>query len=72
MTADPLSLPAEPAALPHRPPAPGAGPSGAFRRFLRWYDRYLQRRTLAELDERLRDDIGLTREDIRRECRKLF
>lgn len=76
MTADPLSLTAEPARFVRRLPAPGTAPGGglhgAFRRFLRWYDRYLQRRALADLDERLLRDVGLTRADVRRECRRLF
>lgn len=41
-------------------------------RFGRAYDRYLQRRALADLDDHLRRDVGLTAEEIRRECRKLF
>ncbi len=36
------------------------------------YDRWLQRQALAELDDRLLDDIGLTRGDVRRECAKGF
>lgn len=30
-----------------------------------------RRRALAKLDDRLLDDIGLSREDVRRECEKL-
>jgi uncharacterized protein YjiS (DUF1127 family) len=36
--------------------------------FCRAYDRYLQRRALAELDDRLLADIGVTRAEARREC----
>lgn len=59
------------ATFPRRVPLPAAGLGGAFRRFMRWYDRYLQRRALADLDERLLRDVGLTRADARRECRRL-
>ncbi|PDQ18149.1 hypothetical protein CN311_26345 [Mesorhizobium sanjuanii] len=38
----------------------------------RWYDRHLQRLDLAEIDEHLLRDLGLTREDVRRECAKSF
>jgi len=38
----------------------------------RWYDRHLQRLDLAEVDDHLLRDLGLTREDVRRECAKSF
>lgn len=38
----------------------------------RWYDRYLQRRVLAELDARMLADIGLTPNEAAREARKPF
>ena len=38
----------------------------------RWYDRYLQRLDLAEIDDHLLRDLGLTREGVRRECAKSF
>ncbi|MER9455970.1 DUF1127 domain-containing protein [Mesorhizobium sp. M0478] len=38
----------------------------------RWYDRHLQRPGLAEIDDHLLRDLGLTREDVRRECAKSF
>jgi uncharacterized protein YjiS (DUF1127 family) len=38
----------------------------------RWYDRHLQRLDLAEIDEHLLRDLGLTPEDVRRECAKSF
>ena len=42
-------------------------------RFLaRWYDRHLQRLDLAEIDDHLLRDLGLTPEDVRRECAKFF
>lgn len=38
----------------------------------RWYDRHLQRLDLAEIDDHLLRDLGLTPEDVRRECAKSF
>jgi uncharacterized protein YjiS (DUF1127 family) len=38
----------------------------------RWYDRHLQRRDLSEIDDHLLRDLGLTPEDVRRECAKSF
>ena len=38
----------------------------------RWYDRHLQRLDLAEIDDHLLRDLGLTREEVRRECAKSF
>ena len=38
----------------------------------RWYDRYLQRIDLAEIDDHLLRDLDLTPEDVRRECAKSF
>ena len=38
----------------------------------RWYDRHLQRLDLAEIDDHLLRDLGLSREDVRRECAKSF
>jgi uncharacterized protein YjiS (DUF1127 family) len=38
----------------------------------RWYERHLQRLDLAEIDEHLLRDLGLTPEDVRRECAKPF
>ena len=37
-----------------------------------WYDRHLQRRDLAEIDDHLLRDLGLTPQDVRRECAKSF
>ena len=37
-----------------------------------WHQRQRQRRALAELDDRLLQDIGLTRVDANREIRKPF
>ncbi|MCV3206710.1 DUF1127 domain-containing protein [Mesorhizobium sp. YC-39] len=59
-------------------PAPIACPPFPFLRRLRlrllarWYDRHLQRLDLAEIDDHLLRDLGLTREDVRRECAKSF
>jgi len=38
----------------------------------RWYDRHLQRRDLSEIDDHLLRDLGLTPQDVRRECAKPF
>lgn len=38
----------------------------------RWYDRHLQRRDLAAIDDHLLRDLGLTPQDVRRECAKSF
>ncbi|WP_192258674.1 DUF1127 domain-containing protein [Mesorhizobium caraganae] len=38
----------------------------------RWYDRHLQRLDLAEIDDHMLRDLGLTRRDVRRECAKTF
>jgi uncharacterized protein YjiS (DUF1127 family) len=37
-----------------------------------WMERSRQRRALAELDDRLLRDVGLTRDDARRECANPF
>jgi uncharacterized protein YjiS (DUF1127 family) len=37
-----------------------------------WFERSRQRRALAELDDRLLDDIGLTRSKVQREAAKPF
>jgi uncharacterized protein YjiS (DUF1127 family) len=37
-----------------------------------WYERHLQRRDLAALDEHLRRDLGLTPDDVRRQCARPF
>jgi uncharacterized protein YjiS (DUF1127 family) len=39
---------------------------------LAWQERAAQRRALAELDDRMLKDIGLTRADVDRECAKPF
>lgn len=43
-----------------------------WRLLARWYDRHLQRRDLSEIDDHLLRDLGLTPEDVRRECAKSF
>lgn len=58
-----------------RLPSAGFGgfvPASPLTLFMRWYDRHLQRRALAELDERLLRDIGLTPDDVAAELRKPF
>ncbi len=37
-----------------------------------WFERYRQRRQLADLDERMLADIGLSRADVKWECDKPF
>lgn len=37
-----------------------------------WYDRWLTRQKLAELDDHLLDDIGMDRETVRQEIAKPF
>ena len=51
--------------------APGAGQS-IWRRFRRWIDRRAQRLDLAELDDHLLADIGVTREAVEHEGAKPF
>ncbi|WEX09374.1 DUF1127 domain-containing protein [Chelativorans sp. AA-79] len=41
-------------------------------RAARLYERYRQRRHLAELDDHLLADVGLTRQDVHRECSQPF
>jgi uncharacterized protein YjiS (DUF1127 family) len=50
----------------------GVVPASPLGSFMRWYDRYLQRCALAELDDRMLRDIGLTRRDVEREIQKPF
>lgn len=38
----------------------------------RWHDRHVQRLDLAEIDDHLLRDLGLTPEDVSRECAKSF
>ncbi|ADV09954.1 DUF1127 domain-containing protein [Mesorhizobium ciceri] len=38
----------------------------------RWYGRHLQRLDLAEIDDHQLRDLGLTRQEVRRECAKSF
>lgn len=45
---------------------------GLLSHFMRRYDRHLQRLDLAELDAWQLGDLGLTPEDVRRECAKSF
>jgi uncharacterized protein YjiS (DUF1127 family) len=46
--------------------------TGCLKLLARWHDRHLQRADLSSLDGRLLHDIGLSREDVRRECAKPF
>lgn len=59
------------------PPRPAARFAGSLRLepfsvLACWYDRYLQRRVLAELDARMLADIGLTPNEAAREAGKPF
>ncbi len=60
-------------AVPRRGPHARA-PHSPFRRFVRWcvnrHERAAQRRHLAELDERMLKDVGLTPSEAARECAK--
>lgn len=47
-------------------------PINAASLLVRWHDRYLQRLALAELDERLLADIGVSPEEARRERAQPF
>lgn len=61
--------------LSSRPPSVrfgGTVPLKPLAAFIRWYDRWLQRRALAELDDRMLRDIGVTRRQALRESRKPF
>lgn len=52
--------------------APGRRLAAAMRMLCRWADRHGQRRALGELDDRLLDDVGLTRAQADAERRKPF
>lgn len=49
---------------------PGSSILALLRRLWRWNDRHRQRLDLAELDDRMLQDIGITRRMAERECRK--
>lgn len=51
-------------------PSPARGVFALLRRLWRWNDRHRQRLDLAELEDRMLDDIGITRGMAERECRK--
>ncbi len=48
------------------------GISGAARSVLRWLEWRRQLRALAELDDHLLRDVGLSRDDVRRACAQTF
>ncbi|WP_047149079.1 DUF1127 domain-containing protein [Aquamicrobium sp. LC103] len=67
------------AVRPRRPFAGSLAPASpwqrvrrAFARPMRLYDRHLQRRHLADLDDHLLRDIGVTPEQRRAECSRPF
>ena len=51
---------------------PGSGLPGMARTARIWAERCRQRTALADLDDRLLDDVGLSREEARREIAKPF
>lgn len=53
--------------LPIRVPSPAQAAVAVVARAVRWQDGWRQRKHLAELDDRLLADIGLTRDDVRTE-----
>lgn len=53
-----------------RSASPGRGVIALLRRLWRWNDRHRQRLDLADLDDRMLHDIGITRRMAERECRK--
>ncbi|MBX9463608.1 MAG: DUF1127 domain-containing protein [Aquamicrobium sp.] len=50
--------------------SPDRGVIALLRRLWRWNDRHRQRLDLADLDDRMLHDIGITRRMAERECRK--
>jgi len=44
----------------------------AVRRIAFWYGRWLQRQDLAELDDHILRDIGISPREVKRECAKPF
>lgn len=51
---------------------PRQRPAGGFGAIFSWMERARQRRQLADLDTHLLADIGVTAEQVRRECRRPF
>ncbi len=52
---------------------PGPYPGAAAARLVAvWYDRWLMRQELADLDDHVLRDVGLDRETVRREAEKPF
>lgn len=50
--------------------SPGRGVIALLRGLWRWIDRHRQRLDLADLDDRMLHDVGITRRMAERECRK--
>lgn len=53
-------------------PAPGRAALSILRRLGSWYDRWQQRQNLAELDDHILRDIGISPREVERECAKPF
>lgn len=51
---------------------PGRALLSIMRRLGGWYDRWLQRQDLAELDDHILRDIGISPREVERECAKPF
>lgn len=49
-----------------------SSPAALLRMLGRWHERWVQRQCLRELDDRLLNDIGVTREQARKEADKPF
>ncbi len=58
--------------IPPRRRFGGVVPTEVLAKLADAYDRYLQRRALAELDDRMLRDVGLSRADVEREISKPF
>lgn len=53
-------------------PAAGRAALSILRRLGSWYDRWLQQQNLAELDDHILRDIGISPREVERECAKPF
>lgn len=53
-------------------PVLGRAALSILRRLSTWYDRWLQRQDLSELDDHILRDIGISPREVERECAKPF